>query len=174
MPRKKSLVTFRDETQKHMTNVVASRQALDKLGEYILKLYIDQLRQDGVTGSLLNSTSLWEQDGTVWKLYFMVPEYQIWEEYGRGPGKMPPSDVIEDWLRFKGKYLLPDVEDKDIPQISWAIRVNIGRHGTEGKHTLKHILDDHPEILEQVVSTIAEIEIDQSLVDELDESFFDV
>lgn len=169
---RKQLTTIRETTATpHQIN---SEHELDILGQKILQSYVEILKQDGVTGSLLGTRSVWEKEGETWYLYFYLPEYWIWEEWGRGPGKMPPGDVIEQWVASKGRYLLPPFEDKDIPSISWAIRVNIGRNGTKGKHSLVRVFEEHPEYLDQVAACIAEIEIDQSLVDELNEDWFDV
>lgn len=171
---------MRSETQ--APNMVASEHALELVGEKILKAYHDQLHKDGVAGELLNTWFRWEKEGDKWLYVLYLPSYWYWEEHGRGPGKIPPPKKIEEWLRFKGQYMLnalrpdlPPIEEKDIPCISWGIAINIGKNGVEGKHSMEKVFDEHPEFLDEVVSAIVNVDIDQSLIDAFDDdSLFDV
>lgn len=51
-------------------------------------------------------------------------------EKGRLPGRMPPSDVIADWLRRHGSD----------PRLGFVVARAIGRRGTKGLHYMENAL----------------------------------
>lgn len=52
----------------------------------------------------------------------ILPEYAYWVNQGRGTGKMPPKNVIDEWMSRKG------IDKK----YSYVIRKNIGEKGLRG------------------------------------------
>ena len=70
------------------------------------------------------------QDGKITRkqstfIYELVlPGYAQWVEVGRKPGKMPPSDPINKWLKRKGINL----------KYSYPIRRSIGEKGLKGTY----------------------------------------
>jgi hypothetical protein len=49
-----------------------------------------------------------------------------WVEHGRKPGKMPPQDAIELWVRRK----LGISNDRDVQSVAYLVRRAIGARGT--------------------------------------------
>lgn len=72
-----------------------------------------------------------EMGDTYMDIMFRGPEYWIWANNGRGPGKMPPKDAIDKWIDkrqivpYKINGVLPSKE-----QLSFLIRRHIGLFGT--------------------------------------------
>ena len=73
-------------------------------------------------------------------LTISMPEYGIFADRGRGPGKMPPEEPILEWMNSKG------IDTKAV----YAIRRKIGREGTEGYHFLKVLKDNMPEFMKRI------------------------
>lgn len=67
-----------------------------------------------------------------------LPSYWYYIEHGRGPGKFPPPEAIQNWIRVKN--IVPR-EDRTVPQVSYLIGRKIAREGTQGKHALEGTLD---------------------------------
>lgn len=67
-----------------------------------------------------------------------LPEYWKYIEYGRGPGKFPPIEAIQNWMT--AKHIVPR-EDRTVPQVSYLIARKIAREGTQGKHAAEGTID---------------------------------
>lgn len=67
-----------------------------------------------------------------------LPPYWYYIEHGRGPGKFPPIQAIQDWMETK--HIIPR-EDRTVPQVSYLIARKIAREGTQGKQALEGTLD---------------------------------
>ena len=67
-----------------------------------------------------------------------LPSYWYYIEHGRGPGKFPPPEAIQNWIRVKN--IVPR-EDRTVPQVSYLIGRKIAREGTQGKQALEGTLD---------------------------------
>lgn len=82
-------------------------------------------------------------DDNCYSVEFKAPEYWKWANYGRGPGKMPPINAIEQWIKVKG--ITPKTYN-GIPtsekSLAFLIARKIGREGTKGSHFLEPSLDN--------------------------------
>ena len=94
-------------------------------------------------GDLYNFKWTTEWKDNLFELYFDLPSYFPFSEYGRRPGKMPPVNKILQWIEFK--HLVPRSNNGKVPttkQLAFAISKHIALHGTEGKHLFEKTLDD--------------------------------
>ena len=71
-----------------------------------------------------------------------TPAYTNFMLYGRGPGKMPPLEPIESWMKAKG-----------LEGSAWAIRQHIAEFGTTGNDFLTPVLGQVKENLVQKIQT---------------------
>lgn len=122
---------------------------LDEFGQIIIKEYRDELEADNnANGQLYQSLSYTVSNGNSgWVITISLADYWKYVEYGRKPGKWPPREAIENWIRVKrilpkpmtlksGKTVIPT-----IPQLSFLIARSIGQHGTKGKHYFQNAFD---------------------------------
>ena len=65
-----------------------------------------------------------------------MPYYAPFMLYGRGPGKMPPAEPIENWMQQYG-----------IDGSSWAIRKHIAEFGTKGNDFISPIMPQIKQII---------------------------
>ena len=72
-----------------------------------------------------------------------TPAYTNFMLYGRGPGRMPPLEPIESWMKAKG-----------LTGSSYAIRKHIASFGTSGNDFLSPVLGQVKENLVQKVQNI--------------------
>lgn len=94
-------------------------------------------------GELYNFKWTTEWKDHLFEVYFELPSYFPFAEYGRRPGKMPPVNKILQWIEFK--HLVPRSNNGRVPttkQLAFAISKHIALHGTEGKHLFEKTLDD--------------------------------
>lgn len=95
-------------------------------------------------GELYNFKWTTEWKDNLFELYFDLPSYFPFSEYGRRPGKFPPPDVILKWIQFKRLIPRPGRDGK-VPstnQLVYLISRKIATKGTEGKHLFEKTLDD--------------------------------
>ena len=69
-----------------------------------------------------------------------TPAYTNFMLYGRGPGRMPPLEPIESWMKAKG-----------LEGSAWAIRKHIADFGTKGNDFLSPVLGEVKEKLVQKI-----------------------
>ena len=69
-----------------------------------------------------------------------TPAYTNFMLFGRGPGKMPPLEPIESWMKAKG-----------LEGSAWAIRAHIAKFGTPGNDFLTPVLGQVKENLVQKI-----------------------
>ena len=69
-----------------------------------------------------------------------TPAYTPFMLYGRGPGKMPPLEPIESWMKAKG-----------LEGSAWAIRKHIADFGTTGNDFLTPVLGQVKETIVQKI-----------------------
>ena len=94
-------------------------------------------------GELYNFKWTTEWKDNLFEVYFELPSYFPFAEYGRRPGKMPPVNKILQWIEFK--HLVPRSNNGRVPttkQLAFAISKHIALHGTQGKHLFEKTLDD--------------------------------
>ena len=114
--------------------------------EQIAQVYRDKMRNAGYdpNGELMNFTWVTEYKDNLFEVYFDLPQYFHFAEYGRRPGKFPPPDVILKWVQFKRIVPRPGRDGK-VPstnQLVYLISRKIATKGTEGKHLFEKTLDD--------------------------------
>ena len=64
-------------------------------------------------GELYNFKWTTEWKGNLFEVYFDLPSYFPFAEYGRRPGKMPPINKILKWIEFK--HLVPRSNNGRVP-----------------------------------------------------------
>ena len=95
-------------------------------------------------GELYNFKWTTEWKDNLFEVYFELPSYFPFAEYGRRPGKFPPPDAILKWIQFKRLVPRPGRDGK-VPstnQLVYLISRKIATKGTEGKHLFEKTLDD--------------------------------
>ena len=81
---------------------------------------------------------------TVFEIEFQAPEYWKYANYGRGPGKFPPPDKIEDWI-IRRKITPYPTKSGKIPtrkQLTYLISRKIAREGFKGSGFLEKSLSE--------------------------------
>lgn len=118
----------------------------------MLELYRNQLIDKNINASntLSNTAStIVEIDDTRLMVSFNLEDYWKYVEYGRGPGKRPPIDAIEQWVKVKP--IIPDPINGRVPttkQLAFLISRKIGMEGTKAQRPLeKAVYSDSMEML---------------------------
>lgn len=118
----------------------------------MLELYRNQLIDKNINASntLSNTAStIVEVDGTSLMVSFNLEDYWKYVEYGRRPGKRPPIDAIEQWIKVKP--IIPDPINGRVPttkQLAFLISRKIGMEGTKAQRPLeKAVYSDSMELL---------------------------
>lgn len=140
-----------------MTDLTQVKDIRD-ICEQIAEVYRSKMKQAGydTQGELYNFTWVTELNGSLFQLYFNLPDYFIWSENGRGPGKFPPLKNILKWIQFK--RLVPSTKGKAIStkQLVYVVSRKIALHGTEGKHLLQQTIDEtYDTLVDRLVEAIA-------------------
>lgn len=116
---------------------------IQNIAKQIIELYRLQLDKDGInaSGNLSNNIkSIVEFNDTRLIISLELEDYWKYVEYGRGPGKMPPIDAIEQWIKIKP--VIPEARNGKIPdtrQLAFLIARKIGRDGTVGRYPIEKI-----------------------------------
>ena len=111
------------------------------IADQIVELYKQQLESKGIpaSGSLGDTASVEvELSGSKLIVSLNLEHYWRYVEYGRRPGKMPPIDNIEDWIRVKP--VIPKPIDGKVPSsksLAYLIARKIGREGIQGRRPLE-------------------------------------
>lgn len=147
------------------------KEALETYGQVLEEQYREQIASTGAfaSGKLFDSVHhiVTVEDHTI-DLSLSLEDYWKYVEEGRKPGKFPPLDKIEEWIRIKPVAPYPDSRGR-VPsnkQLAFLIGRKIAEEGTEGRHLLDNAIEstqDWMEIIEQAISKDIEIEIDEFL-----------
>jgi len=147
------------------------KEALETYGQVLEEQYREQIASTGAfaSGKLFDSVHhiVTVEDHTI-DLSLSLEDYWKYVEEGRKPGKFPPLDKIEEWIRIKPVAPYPDAKGR-VPsnqQLAFLIGRKIAEEGTEGRHLLDNAIEstqDWIEIIEQAISKDIEIEIDEFL-----------
>ena len=147
------------------------KEALETYGQVLEEQYREQIVSTGAfaSGKLFDSVHhiVTVEDHTI-DLSLSLEDYWKYVEEGRKPGKFPPLDKIEEWIRIKPVAPYPDAKGR-VPsnqQLAFLIGRKIAEEGTEGRHLLDNAIEstqDWIEIIEQAISKDIEIEIDEFL-----------
>lgn len=116
-------------------------QQIQDLVNTIADIYRQNLEPSNATGNLSNFQTYIDIVDGRFLVSFELADYWKYVEYGRRPGKMPPVDAIEQWVRVKP--VVPDSRSGRIPdtkQLAYLIARKIGREGIEPKHYLTNTL----------------------------------
>jgi len=132
--------------------MIKINQAITNIVERMLELYRNQLIDKNINASntLSNTaTTIVEVDGTSLMVSFNLEDYWKYVEYGRRPGKRPPIDAIEQWIKVKP--IIPDPINGRVPttkQLAFLISRKIGMEGTKAQRPLeKAVYSDSMELL---------------------------
>ena len=132
--------------------MIKINSAITNIVERMLELYRNQLIDKNINASntLSNTAStIVEIDGTRLMVSFNLEDYWKYVEYGRRPGKRPPTDAIEQWIKVKP--IIPDPINGRVPttkQLAFLISRKIGMEGTKAQRPLeKSVYSDEMEML---------------------------
>ena len=102
---------------------------------------------------------------TLFEIEFQAPSYWKYANYGRGPGKFPPPDKIEDWIirRKITPYPTRSGKTPTRKQLTYLISRKIAREGFEGSGFLEKSLEEQQDYWEdrikESISKDIELEI---------------
>lgn len=104
---------------------------------------------------------------TVFEIEFNAPEYWKWANYGRGPGKYPPLDKIEDWIRRRKITPYPTKSGKTPtrPQLAFLIARKIANEGFKGSGFLEFTLKQQQEYWEDRISDAVYMDIQAEIME---------
>lgn len=141
--------------------------------EQIAQIYRDKMNNAGYdpNGELMKFTWVTEIHGNLFELYFNLPDYYIFAENGRRPGKFPPPDAILKWIQYKRLVPNPGRNGKipDTRQLVYLISRKIALKGTEGKHLLQQTIDEtYDTLVDRLVEAITD-EIEKELEKDIEE-----
>ena len=140
--------------------------------EQIAQVYRDKMSNAGYdsNGELMKFTWVTEYNGNLFQLYFNLPDYWQYAEYGRRPGKFPPPNEILKWIQFK--RIVPSSHSGKIPttsQLVYLISRKIALKGTQGKHLLQQTIDaTYDNLVDRLVEVIAD-KIENELEKDIEE-----
>ena len=104
---------------------------------------------------------------TVFEIEFQAPEYWKYANYGRGPGKFPPLDKIEDWI-VRRKIAPYPTKSGRVPtrkQLSFLIARKIAREGFEGSGFLEKSLKEQQDYWEDRISDAIYKDIESQIME---------
>lgn len=122
-------------------------------------------------GELMNFTWVTEYKGGMFELFFNLPDYWIYAEEGRRPGKFPPPQEILKWINFK--HLVPKAgANGKVPstsQLVYVVSKKIAEQGTHGLHLLQQTINEtYDTLVDQLVEAISN-EIEKELENEIEQ-----
>ena len=108
-----------------------------------------------------------QANDTVFEIEFQAPEYWKYANYGRGPGKFPPLDKIEDWI-VRRKISPYPTKSGRVPtrkQLSFLIARKIAREGFEGSGFLQKSLKEQQDYWEDRISDAIYKDIESQIME---------
>ena len=119
---------------------------LREYGEEVRKQYQTNLTDNNriASGNLYNCNFIVEKRGKTYEVALDLQEYWKYVEYGRNPGKFPPTNKILEWIQIKPVIPRPDASGR-IPtpkQLAFLIGRKIANEGYEGSNDLTDANDD--------------------------------
>ena len=145
-------------------------EPIKKIADQIVDIYRKQLESKGIpaSGTLGDTASVEvEMNGTKMVVSLNLEHYWRYVEYGRRPGKMPPIDNIEEWIRVKP--VVPNALNGKVPtsrQLAFMIARKIGREGTKARRPLEATVysDGFESVMDAIKAEITK-QLRQSLLD---------
>ena len=104
---------------------------------------------------------------TLFEIEFRAPEYWKYANYGRGPGKFPPSDVIDKWITRRKITPFPSSSGR-IPsrsQLVYLISRKIAREGFKGSGFLEKGLAEQEEYWESRITSAVTADIEANIME---------
>lgn len=127
-------------------------EAITNIADRMLDLYKNKLVDNNINASNTlhdNASTVIEVNGLTLSVSFNLEDYWKYVEYGRRPGKRPPLDAIEQWIKVKP--IVPDPINGKIPstrQLAFLISRKIGMEGTRAQRPLESAMySDNMELL---------------------------
>lgn len=147
------------------------KETLEAYGQALEEAYRQEIVDNTAfaSGRLFDSVrSVVEVDGHTIELSLSLEEYWKYVEEGRGPGRFPPLNKIEEWITMKNIAPYPDSRGKvpTVHQLAFLIGRSIAENGTEGKHLLDNALahtEDWIRLIEEAIEADVSEEIDEIL-----------
>lgn len=104
---------------------------------------------------------------TYFEIEFNAPEYWKYANYGRGPGKFPPIDKIEEWIKRRKITPLPSRSGRipSRPQLAYLIARKISLEGFKGSGFLEKGLDEQKDYWEDRIATAVGEDIQREITD---------
>ena len=120
-------------------------------------------------GQLYNFKEIVEYKGSLFEIYFELPDYFPYSENGRGPGKRPPIEPLIKWIQHKRLATSTLGKATSTTSLAYAISWKIAREGTEGKHLLQRTIDEtYDTLVDRLVEAISE-QLDKDLENDINE-----
>lgn len=145
---------------------------IQNIANQIVELYRKQLEAQGINASsTLSRTAeaVVELNGNRLLVSLNLEPYWKYVEYGRKAGKMPPIDVIENWIKVK--QIVPEPVNGKVPdtrQLAFLIARKIGREGIQGRKPLTNIIySDTTESIIQDIKTEIQRQLSQAVLSDL-------
>ena len=131
---------------------ITVNDTIKEIVDRMLDLYKNKLVDNNINASNTlynNASTVIEVNGLTLSVSFNLDEYWKYVEYGRRPGKRPPIDAIEQWIKVKP--IVPDPINGKIPstrQLAFLISRKIGMEGTKAQRPLESAMySDNMEML---------------------------
>lgn len=104
---------------------------------------------------------------TVFEIEFNAPAYWYYANYGRGPGKFPPINKIEDWIKRRKIAPYPTKSGRipTRPQLAYLIARKIAREGFEGSGFLEKSLKEQEDYWEDRISDAIATDIESQIME---------
>lgn len=108
-----------------------------------------------------------EVNDTTFEIWFKAPEYWKFANYGRGPGKFPPSDKIEKWIirRKITPYPTRNGRTPTRKQLTYLISRKIAEEGFKGSGFLEKGLDQQQDYWEDRIATAVTLDINDQIME---------
>lgn len=100
-----------------------------------------------------------------YEITFKAPSYWKYANYGRNPGKMPPTSEIESWI-IRKRITPRALSGRKIPSVTslaYVIARKIGREGIKGKHFIENSLNNNSQLWEDRISDAIAVDISSQL-----------
>lgn len=104
---------------------------------------------------------------TLFEIEFQAASYWYFANYGRGPGKFPPMDRIEDWIRRRKITPYPTKSGK-LPtrkQLAYLISRKIAKEGFKGSGFLEKSLKEQQDYWEDRISDAISLDIEAQIME---------
>ena len=141
-------------------------QLLVKQGNEIVAKYRSQLDsyKKNATKTLYNDfTTFVKAEGSTLTLYGSLPFYWKYLEYGtrskigNPKGKLPPVNVIEEWIKVKPVTAIKPLKSGKMPsirQLAWMIARHIQENGTRPYYFLTKSMPDGEQLNKEIAETV--------------------